>query len=295
MADSQSAAAHFAARVDFGGGGLRNVSMRVVVACLSVLVSACASNAERIEDLARASHLTRTMFDAEGFRTLIYMKPNAAAADRLTIFLEGDGIPWRAGIVPSTDPTTARPVAMQLLIRTPGAGAYVTRPCYHALPSERCTPALWTNARYSAEVVDAMAATVREAVRLAGAREILLVGYSGGGTLALLIAERLTHVAGVVTLAANLDTQSWAERHGYLPLEGSLNPAASDREHRWPEIHLMGGQDTVVPLATTAAYFSRYPNAQRWPFPQHGHVCCWVDEWEGLWERMEEEMVTSDE
>lgn len=270
--------------------------MRIIgAACLSLLVSACASNAERIEDLARESHLTRTMFDAEGHRTLIYMRPKSSAADRLTVFLEGDGVPWRAGIVPSTDPTTAHPIALKLLMRTPGAGAYVTRPCYHELPSERCTPELWTNARYSEEVVDAMAATVREAARLADAREILLVGYSGGGTLALLIAERLDDVAGVVTLAANLDIESWAEHHGYLPLEGSLNPAASDREHRWTEIHLIGGQDTVVPLATTASYFSRYPAAQRWQFPQHGHVCCWVDEWEAVWEKIEAKIVTSDE
>ncbi len=262
--------------------------MRIIGAvCLSLLVAACASNTDRIEDLARESHLTRTMFDAEGYRTFIYMRPNTSAADRLTVFLEGDGIPWRAGIVPSTDPTTAHPIALRLLMRTPGAGAYVTRPCYHELPSERCTPELWTNARYSVEVVDAMAATVREAARLAAAREILLVGYSGGGTLALLIAERLDDVAGVVTLAANLDIQSWAAHHGYLPLESSLNPAASDREHRWPEIHLMGGEDTVVPLATTASYFSRYPTAQRWQFPQHGHVCCWLREWDALWEKVE--------
>ena len=51
-------------------------------------------------------------------------------------------------------------------------------------------------------------------------REVTFVGYSGGGVLAVLIAERLDNVAGVITVGANLDTDAWTEHHGYLPLTG---------------------------------------------------------------------------
>jgi dienelactone hydrolase len=122
----------------------------------------------------------------------------------------------------------------------------------------------------------------------ADARQIILVGYSGGGTLAVLMGERLEHVAAVITVGANLDIDAWAQHHHYLPLAASLNPAASDRQHSWTEIHLSGASDTVVPSATTSAYFKRYPAAQQWIYPEYDHVCCWVEQWRAVWNRVEE-------
>ena len=57
----------------------------------------------------------------------------------------------------------------------------------------------------------------------------------------------------VITVGANLDTDAWTQHHGYLPLTGSLNPAASTAKHPWPEAHLYGGRDTIVPASTTFA------------------------------------------
>lgn len=261
--------------------------MRALLLCLScLLLSSCASNAERIEALARSAQLSRTIVETNGLRTLMYMRENGSS-DRLIVFLEGDGVPWQHGIVPSEDPTTGHPLALELATQTPGAIAYVVRPCYQRVPSERCAPALWTSARYSEEVVAAMVGAVLHAQQRSNARAIVLVGYSGGGTLAVLMAERLPHVAAVVTLAGNLDVAAWADHHGYLPLEDSLNPASSEHDHPWHEIHLFGSNDTVVPTTTTERYFTRYPQAERWILPEHGHVCCWLRDWPQLWGRIE--------
>lgn len=268
----------------------------LVTSLLCVLLSSCASNAARIDALARSAELTRTTFDANGLRMLIYMR-KGASSDRLVVFLEGDGIPWQRGIVPSEDPTTGHPLALQLAMQTPGAIAYVSRPCYQRVLSERCTPALWTSARYSEDVVTAMAQAVLHAQRQSNARALVLVGYSGGGTLAVLIAERLPEVAAVITIGANLDLEAWADHHRYLPLEDSLDPASSEREHPWRELHLLGGNDTVVPSTTTDRYFARYPQAERWMLAEHGHVCCWLREWPELWRRIEglaQSQVTGD-
>jgi dienelactone hydrolase len=140
----------------------------------------------------------------------------------------------------------------------------------------------WTNGRYSAGIATSIAAVIDKVARSAGPSEIVLVGYSGGGALAVLVAERTHNVTAVITIAANLDTDAWTRHHGYLPLDRSLNPAASSFDHSWPEIHLQGGRDTVVPAATTAAYFARYPAARQWTFDDHDHVCCWVDDWPEL-------------
>jgi pimeloyl-ACP methyl ester carboxylesterase len=90
----------------------------------------------------------------------------------------------------------------------------------------------------------------------------------------------LDKVTAVVTIGANLDTDAWVAHHGYLPLSGSLNPARSKREHRWPELHLQGANDAIVPPATTDEYFRRYPTAQRRIVERYDHVCCWINEWQ---------------
>jgi pimeloyl-ACP methyl ester carboxylesterase len=125
-----------------------------------------------------------------------------------------------------------------------------------------------------------------EAKRLQ-ATQLVIVGYSGGGTLAVLIAERLHGVDAVVTLGANLDIAAWAEHRHYLPLSQSLNPASSVLTHPWKEFHFIGGKDAVVPAATADLYFKRYPHAQRFIVDNADHVCCWESDWQSLLERLQ--------
>lgn len=256
---------------------------RLAPLLLALFLAGCTTNAARIERLARQLGMTRSVVEAGGFRSPIYMRGVPAPQDApLTIFIEGDGVPWRGGTKPSLDPTTANPVALKLLAKTPQPAAYVSRPCYPDITGPRCTPERWTFERYSDEIVASMTEAVRTAVARANARQVVLIGYSGGGVLAVLIAERLDNVAGVITIGANLDTDAWTKHHGYLPLTGSLNPASSSAAHPWPETHLYGARDTVVPVSTTAAYFARFPRAQQKIVADHDHVCCWVEQWEGI-------------
>lgn len=261
-----------------------NLRLTFHAALAALVLGGCASPAQRIEQRARAAGLEIMHVTSGAFPSVVYLKRAAPAeADApLTVFLESDGLPWRDGRRPSADPTTRQPLAFEMLLRSPAPAAYVTRPCYHGLRPDKCNVNHWTGARYSAEVVESMAATVREARRHSGASRVAFVGYSGGGALAVLIAERIETTASVVTIAANLDIDAWTEHHGYLPLSGSLNPAMSDRPHPWPELHLQGANDTVVPAATTGRYFARHPRAQQRIVGGFDHVCCWVQEWPRL-------------
>jgi pimeloyl-ACP methyl ester carboxylesterase len=254
---------------------------------MCLLAAGCASNAERIDAFARASSLERFIVEIDGLNSAVYLKRDVEPNEPLLVFLEGDGNPWRAGLEPNIDPTTADPLALELLVRTPRAGAYVSRPCYQGVGGARCSPVLWTSARYSEDIVRTMVHTIRTLMHRTGAREAILIGHSGGGTLAVLIAERMEAIAAVVTIAANLDTDAWTKHRGYLPLSESLNPARSTREHTWREIHIAGRQDEVVPIETTATYFERYPSAERWLLDEHSHACCWREAWPQLWARIE--------
>ena len=257
---------------------------RRAILLVALFLAGCTTNTTRIERLAATLGMSRSVMEARGFSSLLFMR--GAADDQrapgdgsLTIFIEGDGVPSDGGLQPSIDPTTGDPIALRLLAQTPRPAAYVTRPCYQAMTGPLCTPERWTIARYSDEIVASMAEVVRTAVKRANARNVVLVGYSGGGVLAVLIAERLDNVAAVITVGANLDTDAWTRHHDYVPLIGSLNPALSQAAHPWPETHLYGARDTTVPAATAAAYFQRFPQAQQKIVADYDHVCCWVEHW----------------
>src|SRR5688572_7419130 len=153
-------------------------------------------------------------------------KPGWSTDSIVHVYLEGDGQPWHRGRSPSTDPNSRRLTALQLMMRDPHPSLYLTRPCYglEQMP-DICTPALWTGGRYSGQVVQAMQKALDQLRDESPEIRWLLIGHSGGGSLAMLIAQGRKDVAGIITLAANLDTDAWTRHFGYLPLEQSLNPA----------------------------------------------------------------------
>ena len=134
-------------------------------------------------------------------------------------------------------------------------------------------------ARYSDEIVSSMTRSRAHGCDCRRkARSVVLVGYSGGGVLAVLIAERLDNVAAVITVGANLDTEAWTKHHGYLPLSGSLNPASSTAEHRWPETHLYGARDETVPPGDGGGVFQALSRREASEIVDaNDHVCCWVE------------------
>jgi hypothetical protein len=263
---------------------------RYLILLLAAGLTACASNGERIDRLAQSAALSRSIVGGSGFLHIAYMKsvPSQSASQPLIVYFDGDGLPWGpSGMEPAADPTTRNPLALKLLIAAARPGAYIARPCYQQLESG-CSFELWTSDRYSERVVASMATAVRAVADQARARSIVLVGYSGGGPLAVLVAERIERVAAVVTIAANLDVETWAQHHRYLPLTGSLNPARSERVHPWPELHFFGAKDATVPQATTTGYFQRHAAAQQRVMPSYDHVCCWVENWTTLLENVDE-------
>jgi pimeloyl-ACP methyl ester carboxylesterase len=114
-------------------------------------------------------------------------------------------------------------------------------------------------------------------------RSINLVGFSGGGTLATLMAARMDGVCALITVASPLDIDEWAADRGYSPLAGSENPA------RLPplpggvrQLHLRGAHDNVVAADNGAAFRRRNPGAQFRVIANAGHDAAWVAAWEGL-------------
>jgi pimeloyl-ACP methyl ester carboxylesterase len=259
-----------------------------VIGALSVLPG-CAqlTGAKTVIDaaaLARKHHFTVTEIEGSGYRHTLFVR-NEAQSTTLWVFIEGDGTPWVAsGREVSSDPTARDPLALRLAIRTRGSVLYLGRPCYmQSRLDSRCDDRAWTSARYSDAIVNSMNAALHAALVGVPSQKVLLVGYSGGGTLAALMARDNSTVAGVVTIAGNLDPVLWAQQHEYLPLTESRNPADEPPlSSSIAQFHLVGGRDTNVSEAMTERYLSRLSGSQVWRFEKFDHVCCWEKEWPAI-------------
>ena len=67
---------------------------------------------------------------------------------------------------------------------------YVGRPCYHAAKkSQNCNSKWWTSNRYSGEVIEALKIAILQLSN--DQQKLTIIGFSGGGTLAMLVAPHL--------------------------------------------------------------------------------------------------------
>ncbi len=258
------------------------------VLVLLALAGGCRSAAERFLGLAADRGLRAEIVSGEGFHHLVLSREGAAGRT-LHVYLDGDGTPWLGGH-PAVDPTPREPLVLDLLALDSAPAIYLGRPCYHGLHGDaRCAPALWTSARYSEEVVASVAAAARRILAARGADRVVWLGYSGGGALAVLLAARVPETAGVITVAANLDVDAWADAQRASRLAGSLNPA------RQPPLapgvyqrHYVGGRDQTVPVAVTRRGMTG--SAALVVVPDHDHRCCWTKLWRAILAELEREV-----
>jgi pimeloyl-ACP methyl ester carboxylesterase len=108
-------------------------------------------------------------------------------------------------------------------------------------------------------------------------RKIVLVGHSGGGTLAMLMAEKLPNVEAVVTIAANLQVNKWAEYHHYSKLQGSLDPNLRKPLPAYiQQLHLYSPFDKVIRPEWIKAFSEKQGNSVLVELPVDGHSLAWL-------------------
>ena len=253
-------------------------------ACVLALCG-CATPAQRFTERATHLGLTREALKGGAFQHVLFAHAGQARhASALHLYFDGDGTPWTAPSQVAADPSTRRALILDLMIQDPTPAVLLGRPCYYLTsPDPACTPQAWTVARYSEAVVASLAVLAAQVIRRHPHAEVTLIGYSGGGVLAMLLAPRLAGVTGVLTVAANLDTAVWTAHHAYSPLTDSLNPAEqpplASTIRQW---HLYGAVDRNVPRTLSARFFARQPQAQSADIPDFDHRCCWVEIWSEL-------------
>lgn len=230
----------------------------------------------------------KTLVTTEPFVLTAYHRI-AEPGEALTVYIEGDGQAWLSRSQLATDPTPTDPVALRLAALDPSPNVvYLARPCQYTEPrlDPFCGPAYWSNKRFAGEVIAAMDQAVEQFRRRSLAREVHLVGYSGGGAVATLLAARRRDVASLRTVAGNLDHMTLNRYKRVSPLTGSLNPIDfAPALSRLPQRHFVGSDDRVVPPFIAEGFARRAPTSRciRVTVVEDvTHAKGWVERWPDL-------------
>jgi pimeloyl-ACP methyl ester carboxylesterase len=248
---------------------------------LSVLCTACVAPAIRVDEEAAAYGFERQTVRGTQFPHRVYLNTLKPRTGNLHVYIEGDGLPWLLPDLVSADPTPRTPLMLHLMAQDPNPAIYLGRPCYFGFAQmPPCNPWWWTEGRFSSAVVESMAAALARLMPRQQNTAVTLVGHSGGGALAMLLASRLLNITAVVTLAGNLDTEAWTRHHHYSDLSASLNPALMPRlDERITQLHFQGGKDQNIPPTLASGFAAHQPQAHFKIYPELSHSDGWEEKW----------------
>lgn len=259
-----------------------------------IMFNACASMPSHFERTQNAIHIAekhrwiKDAIETEQFVLQAFLPTNFHYVDTLSIYLEGDGFAWVKASIPSENPTPINPLALKLALIDKNPAVYLARPCQYVTDthSKNCSQKYWTSHRFSYEVILSTNQAIDQLKQKFSAKHLILIGHSGGGAVAALVAAKRDDVIKLVTVAGNLDHTYWTSQRRLLPLSGSLNPADAwvDLQHI-PQQHYVGEKDNIVDENVVQSYTSKFKltnNIAVTVIPNFGHHCCWESIWPSL-------------
>ena len=271
--------------------------MKKLLIVLSLLLSSC-TNIPSLEErrsladgLAGKQNWQSISLESGQFELVAYLPSIQRQATALTVYIEGDGFAWISKSQASSDPTPRDLLALRLaLAHEDGNAVYLARPCqYVDAELSGCSRRYWTEMRFAPEVVSATSQAIDVLKQKFAARRITLVGYSGGGAVAALLAAHRNDVERLITVAGNLDHVAWTSYHHITPLDGSLNPADQVEALRYiRQWHFVGANDANITPVIVEGFANRFPARQRPAVvvvPGYDHRCCWAENWPEIWQQ----------
>lgn len=266
----------------------------VLLSALSGCSTSPQERRDRGDELAAAHGWQPLVFQTADFAVQAYFPRRLGIGQQLNVYIEGDGLAWLGRHTPSFAPTPADPMALRLAMVDASAPAvYLARPCQYTVGPDfrNCHPRYWTSHRFAQELVEAMDQALDQLQQAHGARSLILIGYSGGGAMAALLAARRQDVVGLVTVAGVLDVQTWTRSQRLTALSGSLEPLdVAPQLSGLPQWHFLGVEDRTVP----STLIDPFVQAQRPLIASNAsapvvrrmsnfdHHCCWVKAWPEL-------------
>lgn len=203
----------------------------------------------------------------------------------LNVYIEGDGLSWITRSLPSYNPTPITPVALNLMKEdTTYCKLYLARPCQY-VNSSTCEQKYWTNARFSSPVIDSYQDVLNQIKAIYNNLDFNLIGYSGGGAIASIVAGKRDDIKMLITVAGNLNPDYWTTYHNISSLNG-LNPINyTDKLSSINQTHFIGDNDTIIPIEIFYSYYKYFNNKNNIQYKvleNTTHTQGWVGKWKEI-------------
>lgn len=216
-----------------------------------------------LEDQLLGARYERQVVRAESFDSVFFARTQPDP-QRITVLIEGDGYAWKTRHVPSEDPTPRMlsPVA-EYALRAPESEniVYLARPCQltHANEWRNCTSAVWTRERFDENALAHFKTVFEELRGRYPKAQFSVLGYSGGGVMASMLAASMPHeVCFLGTVATPIDTAAWTGFHRITPLNTAYSGELLRQNlQELPQMHLVGSRDLVVPKRVVEPFWKQ--------------------------------------
>jgi len=229
-----------------------------IVLIITLLSSGCVSKLSpkirqhTADIVAQAGNLVQQKIATDDFLLTTYQRFGSTVDNKqMVVYIEGDGMAWISRDQLSSNPTPMQPIALKLAsIDTNTNVLYIARPCQYLWPQKMnaCNSKYWSNKRGSEEVISSISQAISIVKQKQNISTIRLIGYSGGGGIAALIAARRQDVDEFVSVSANLNYKLFTQIHKLSPMNGSIDPITIAKQiDSIPQIHYVGADDKIVP------------------------------------------------
>ncbi len=229
------------------------IRLRGAVIFTALFLLSCSSDQIRINkafDLAKKNHYQASIIHTSIFPIQIFYQ--AHKSKHAIIYLEGDGLVINKYGEVAMNSTPTDPIALRLACADDRklTKIVIHRP-YHYIKDPNANSRYWTTARYAPEVIKSIAETIKNCQQQFSFSTMELVAYSGGASVALLLAPHLQNLQRITSFAGNLDHKDWTSYHNTNPLFESLDPLENKKIlGEISQIHFLGTNDanTTVDL-----------------------------------------------
>lgn len=258
-------------------------------------LAACTTPGMRVSNANRLGLPTfmipRTM-TVDGYQLKAYERTHELGGVA-TIYIEGSGAVWKKGIRKTLnvtgDPTPENPVGMVLASNDPSKNViYVGRTCQYGakkIGADECPTDTLTTKMYAPDMVALYGHVLDDLKTRYRFTGFHLVGFESGGGLATILASERSDVLTLRTVAAILDTETFARAKGMTGFDTSLNPVSRVPDLiNMPQHHYLAQFDDVVPNEIYHGYAQAFGDNRCLSYtlvPDVDHTYDWSDTWAG--------------
>lgn len=264
-------------------------SVNILLLILGPLfLAACAANIEtkikEAEKVASFNSFEKKLVPAGSFVLTAYQRITDKYSPYI-VYIEGDGSITSGHYAIASNPTPSKVMLLKLASLDPRPNIiYMARPCQYT-PVElnpKCTSDYWVDKRLSEEVIESINTAI---IAISNNKPVSLIGFSGGGGVAILVAARNKNIQNIITIAGNLDIERFSRHHEVYALKESLNPIKYAREiSNLPQLHIAGDKDLIVPSSILNAYVAASASScvRFKVFPGITHTIGWESVWKDV-------------